>query len=121
MRRGDLFQMAGMRTGYFPGWSMDGDFFGSGGIVIPVNCQSDQHDHLPGDSNYACEQALNHMMARILQAYPHTYIGSMWRPAMDLGIWSNRYTDSVFTLDEMGLPEPLPGLSNQPINVNNGG
>jgi len=110
-------QLDGMRTGYFPGWVMDGDFFGGGGIVIPVNCPSDQHDHLPGDSNYACERALNRMMARILQSSPDSFIGPMCRPAMDLGIWSNRFADSVFTLDEMGLPEPLPGLSNQPINV----
>ena len=26
--------------------------------VVPVDCQSDQHDHLPGDSNYACQRAL---------------------------------------------------------------
>ena len=36
---------------------------------------------------------------------------------MDLGIWSNRLADAVFTLDEFGSPEPLAGLSNQPLNV----
>lgn len=107
----------GMRTGYFPGWIMDGDFFGGGGIVIPVNCPSEQHDHLPGDSNYACERALSRMMAMIRQDTPEAFIGPMCRPSMDLGIWSNRFADSVFTLDEFGLPEPLPGLSGQPINV----
>jgi hypothetical protein len=36
---------------------------------------------------------------------------------MDLGIWSNRQADAVFTLDEFGAVEPLPGLSGLPINV----
>ena len=110
-------QLDGMRTGYFPGWVMDGDFFGGGGIVIPVNCPSAQHDHLPGDSNYACERALSHMMRRVRQTFPGSYLGPMCRPAMDLGIWSNRYADGVFTLDEFARPEPLPGLSGQPLNV----
>lgn len=110
-------QRDGMNTGYFSGWVMDGDFFGGGGIVIPVNCPSDQHDHLPGDSNYACERALSRMMAQVRRDYPGTFVGPMCRPAMDLGIWSHRYADSAFTLDEMGLTQPLPGLSDLPINV----
>jgi hypothetical protein len=110
-------QLDGMRTGYFPGWVMDGDFFGGGGIVLPVDCPSDQHDHLPGDSNYACERTLNRMMAKIRETYPDTFMGPMCRPSQDLGIWSNRLADAVFTLDEFALPEPLPGLSGQPLNV----
>lgn len=110
-------QRDGMRTGYFNGWVMDGDFFGGGGVVIPVNCPSDQHDHLPGDSNYACERALNRMMEEIRRDNPDTFIGPMCRPAMDLGVWSNRFADSAFTLDEMGLVEPLPGLKQAPTNV----
>lgn len=113
-------QLEGMRTGYFPGWVMDGDFFGGGGIVIPVNCPSGQHDHLPGDSNYACERALNRMMAKIRESFPDTFIGPMCRPPMDLGIWSNRHADGIFTLDEMGLPVPMPGMGKQPINVTMG-
>lgn len=110
-------QRDGMRTGYFDGWVMDGDFFGGGGVVVPVNCPSDQHDHLPGDSNYACERALKRMMATIRQDNPKTFMGPMCRPAQDLGLWSNRYADAVFTLDEMATAEPLPGLSNLPMNV----
>jgi hypothetical protein len=106
----------GMRTGYFAAWGMDGDLFGGGGLVLPVNCPSDQHDHLPGDSNYASERALNRMMAKILREYPETYM-SVARPPMDLGIWSNRFADTVFTIDEFGSVEPLPGLSGQPLNV----
>jgi hypothetical protein len=113
-------QLEAMRTGCFPGWVMDGDFFGGGGIVIPVNCPSDHHDHLPGDSNYACERTLNRMMAEIRKAYPDSFIGPMCRPPEDLGIWSNRHADGIFTLDEMGLPVPLPGMSKQPINVTMG-
>ena len=110
-------QLEGMRTGYFSGWVMDGDFFGGGGAVVPVNCPSDQHDHLPGDSNYACERALDRMMAIIRESFPDTFIGPMCRPPMDLGIWSNRRADGVFTLDEMGTPTPLPGMGKQPINI----
>jgi hypothetical protein len=113
-------QLEAMRTGYFSAWVMDGDFFGGGGIVIPVNCPSGQHDHLPGDSNYACERALNRMMAKIRESYPDTFIGPMCRPAQDLGIWSNRHADGIFTLDEFGLPVPLPGMGKQPINVTMG-
>ncbi len=106
-----------MRTGYFFGWVMDGDFFGGGGVVVPVNCPSDRHDHLPGDSNYACERALKRMMAVIREENPNTFMGPMCRPAQDLGLWSNRYADAVFTLDEMATAGPLPGLSNLPMNV----
>jgi hypothetical protein len=113
-------QVEGMSTGYFAGWVMDGDFFGGPGIVIPVNCPAGGHDHLPGDSNYACERALNRMMAKIRASFQDTFIGPMCRPAQDLGIWSNRHADGIFTLDEMGLPVPLPGLANQPINVTMG-
>lgn len=110
-------QQDGMKTGYFDGWVMDGDFFGGGGVVVPVDCPSSGHDHLPGDSNYACERSLDKMVARIREDYPDTLIGPMCRPAMDLGIWSNRNADSIFTLDEMAEVEPLPGLNSSPVNV----
>lgn len=113
-------QLDGMRTGYFNGWVMDGDFFGGGGIVIPVNCPSSNHDHVAGDSNYGCERTLRRMMAKIREEYPNVYMGPMCRPAQDLGIWSNRHADGIFTLDEMGQPIPLPGMSKQPINVTMG-
>ena len=60
---------------------MDGDFFGGGGVVVPANCQSDKHDHLPGDSNYACQQALTRLMASIRKHYPQTCIHGI--PAVD--------------------------------------
>jgi hypothetical protein len=109
-------QLDGLRTGYYTGWGMDGDFFGGGGIIIAVNCPSDQNDHLPGDFNYACERALNRMFATIRNAYPNLYMND-GRPPMNLGIWSNRHIDTVFTLDEFGKTEPLPGLRDQPTNV----
>ena len=56
----------GLATGYYQAWCMDGSFFGDGGwytTVIPVDCTSDRHDHLPGDSNYACQRALDRLIA----------------------------------------------------------
>ncbi|MGO8744816.1 MAG: hypothetical protein ACLQNE_02395 [Thermoguttaceae bacterium] len=99
----------GMATGYYKSWAMDGDFFGGGGwytTVVPVKCPSDKHDHLPGDSNYACQRALRELTARVRQQNPDTYI-FMCRPPMDLGIWSLRFVDVDFTLLEMGTGENL--------------
>ena len=73
----ERINLEGMASGHYPAWVVDGDFFGSGGwytTVVPVNCQSDKHDHLPGDSNYACQRALAHLIASVRQHYPQTYI-----------------------------------------------
>jgi hypothetical protein len=83
------------------GWCIDGDFFGGGGAIVPVDCQSDKHDHLPGDSNYACQQALARLIASIREHYPQT-CSIMGRPPMDLGIWSLRNVDVSFTINELG-------------------
>jgi len=96
--------MQALATGYFKAWVMDGSFFGDGGwytTMIPVDCASDQHDHLPGDSNYACERALNQLIASVRQQSPDIYI-FMCRPPMDLGVWSLREVDACFTLLETG-------------------
>ena len=96
--------LEGMATGYYKAWCMDGDFFGGGGwytSVIPVDCQSDQHDHLPGDSNYACQRALDRLTANVRRQFPDTYI-CMCRPPMDLGVWAFRNVDACFTLLESG-------------------
>ncbi|MCR4415928.1 MAG: hypothetical protein NUV77_26230, partial [Thermoguttaceae bacterium] len=95
---------AGLATGYYDAWAMDGSFFGDGGwftSIIPVDCASDQHDHLPGDSNYACQRALARWIAEVRRQYPHMYI-FMCRPPMDLGVWSLRNVDACFTLLETG-------------------
>ena len=63
----------GLATGYYQSWAMDGSFFGDGGwftTIIPVDCASDQHDHLPGDSNYACQRALDRLIAGVRRNYP---------------------------------------------------
>ncbi len=106
----------GMRTGYFSGWAMDGDFFGGGGVVTPVNSPREDHEHLLGDSTWACERALTELTANVRKFDPKTYI-FMCRPAMDLGVFYQRNVDAVFTIDEMAKPEALPGLTNQPVNV----
>jgi hypothetical protein len=96
--------LEGMAAGQYKSWAMDGDFFGGGGwytTVVPVDCQSDKHDHLPGDSNYACQRALDQLTTAVRRQYPQTYI-FMCRPPMDLGIWSLRSVDACFTLLESG-------------------
>ena len=65
--------LEGLATGYYPSWAIDGDFFGAGGwytSVIPVTCTSDQHDHLPGDSNYACQRALQGLIDTVRGIIP---------------------------------------------------
>ena len=96
----------GLATGYYKSWAMDGSFFGDGGwftTIVPVDCASDQHDHLPGDSNYACQRALERLIAGVRRDYPQMYI-FMCRPPMDLGVWSLRNVDACFTLLESGTP-----------------
>jgi len=95
---------AGLASGYYPSWAMDGSFFGDGGwftSIIPVDCASERHDHLPGDSNYACQRALAQWIAEVRRQYPREYI-FMCRPPMDLGVWSLRNVDACFTLLETG-------------------
>lgn len=96
----------GLAAGSYKAWCMDGSFFGDGGwftTVIPVDCASAEHDHLPGDSNYTCQRALDRLIAGVRRKYPHMYI-FMCRPPMDLGVWSLRNTDACFTLLETGTP-----------------
>jgi hypothetical protein len=102
--------LQGLRTGYYKSWAMDGDFFGGsgGGKLIPVKCPSDQHRHLPGDSNYACQRALAQLTAAVRTHFPETYI-FMCRPPQDLGIWSLRNVDVCFTLLEFTPGQNLVG------------
>jgi hypothetical protein len=83
------------------GWCVDGDFFGGGGAVVPADCQSDKHDHLAGNSNYACQQALTQLIATVREHHPQTFI-VMARPPMDLGIWALRNVDACLTINELG-------------------
>jgi len=99
----------GMATGFYKSWVTDGDFFGGGGwftSIVPVKCPSDQHDHLPGDSNYACQRALAELIGRVRDGHPDTYIWTC-RPPQDLGVWALRNVDVCFTLLEEGTRENL--------------
>jgi hypothetical protein len=118
--------MQGLATGCYAAWAIDGSFFGDGGwytSIVPVDCTSDLHDHLPGDSNYACQRSLTRLMAAVREAYPQIYIFTC-RPPMDLGVWSLENVDACFTLLETGTGsgcvKPLPGLADQPENVTAG-
>jgi hypothetical protein len=91
-------------TGLYEGWCMDGDFWGTGAYVnttIPVTCLAENHAHLPGDSNYACQRRLDQLIAEVRRRHPGIYI-AMCRPPMDLGVWANRHVDACFTLIESG-------------------
>lgn len=91
-------------TGLYDAWSMDGDFWGTGAYfhtVLPVTCLAENHEHLPGDSNYACQRRLDRLIAEVRRRHPDIYI-VMCRPPMDLGVWANRHVDACFTLIESG-------------------
>ena len=100
-------QGEGLDTGYFDGWVVDGDFFGGGGAVEPANCPSANHDHLPGDSNYSCQRALNRVARMTRERYPKLFM-VYGRPPRDLGVWSNHDVDACFSLDDFS---EVPGLS----------
>ena len=110
-----------MQAGPFDGWAMDGDWFtwdwdkGIEGIR-PANCTSTSHDHLPGDANYACQRALGELTRLVRERYPDAYI-HYCRPPMDLGVWSLRWIDACFTIDEFGKATPLKGMGAQPKNI----
>ena len=91
-------------TGLYESWAMDGDFWGTGAYfntTLPVTCFAANHEHLPGDANYACQRRLVSLVAEVRQRYPDIYI-IMCRPLMDLGIWGLRNVDACFTLIESG-------------------
>jgi hypothetical protein len=97
-------QLEAVRLGNYRSWCMDGDFWGTGAYyhtTVPVTCTAQNHGHLAGDSNYACQRALDRLIAAIRRSFPEIYI-VMCRPPMDLGVWSNRNVDACFTLIETG-------------------
>lgn len=108
-----------LTEGGFDGWTMDGHFIGlsySGRFNVPARCPSDAHDHLPGDAQYACMQALRDLVKRIRAARPNLVM-QQYRPVMDLGCWAWHDTDGVFTVHESAALEPLPGLADQSPNM----
>jgi hypothetical protein len=86
----------------FGAWEFDGDFFGWIGYACRVDCQSDLHDHLAGDSNYATQKAMDQLMAAIRNRFPDDCI-NIYRPNQDLGIWALRNVDYCFTILEDGV------------------
>ncbi|MDA0841303.1 MAG: hypothetical protein O2857_26345 [Planctomycetota bacterium] len=93
-----------IEDGHYESVGFDGDFWGSGAYyhtTIPVTCLAENHAHLPGDSNYACQKALDELYAMIRKVKPDCWIGAA-RPNMDLGVWSLRNVDSCFTTIETG-------------------
>jgi hypothetical protein len=92
-------------TGLYESWCIDGDFWGTDGYftsILPVTCTATNHEHLPGDANYACQRRLARLFAKVRERQPSIYIAPMCRPACDLGVWAMRHVDSCFTLIESG-------------------
>jgi hypothetical protein len=92
-------------TGLYESWCMDGDFWGTDAYftsILPVTCTAEDHEHLPGDANYACQRRLAMLIAKVRERYPAIYIAPMCRPAQDLGVWALRNVDACFTLIESG-------------------
>lgn len=93
-----------MGTGLYGSWVMDGDFWGTDAFfnsILPVTCLAENHDHLPGDSNYGSQRMLQRMIDQVRRRHPGSYI-QMCRPAQDLGVWALRNVDSCWTLIETG-------------------
>jgi hypothetical protein len=91
-------------SGLYESWCMDGDFWGTGAYfhsTIPVTCQAENHDHLPGDANYACQRMLHRLILQVRRSHPGIYI-IMCRPPEDLGVWAQHQVDACFTLIESG-------------------
>lgn len=91
-------------TNLYDSWCMDGDFWGTGAFfhtTIPVTCLADNHDHLPGDANYACQRMLARLMTEVRRRHPNIYV-IMCRPLQDLGVWAQQNVDACFTLVESG-------------------
>ncbi len=91
-------------TDLYESWCMDGDFWGTGAFfhtTVPVTCLAANHDHLPGDANYACQRMLSRLIVEVRRRHPGIYI-IMCRPFQDLGIWAQRNVDACFTLIESG-------------------
>jgi hypothetical protein len=91
-------------TGLYDAWCMDGDFWGTGAYshtTLPVTCFAENHEHMPGDANYACQRRLDRLIAGVRRRHPGSYI-AMCRPPMDLGVWANRHVDACYTLIESG-------------------
>jgi len=58
----------------FEGFSIDGDFFGTGGWFTSSNysvrCLAEHHAHLPGDAQYACQRAIEDLLATVRDHFP---------------------------------------------------
>jgi hypothetical protein len=102
------------------GFSIDGDFAGNGGWLttscVPLRCLSDRHDHLPGEAQYACQRGVARHLASVRAHHPKAFLWLM-RPMMDLGVWTYRNGDAVFTILEDGRVENMTGIAGQPRNV----
>jgi hypothetical protein len=72
-----------LQSGLYDGFSLDGDFAGGPGFTgLRCRCHAENHDHLAGDANYACQRAVACLLARIRRDFPDCYIWLM-RPMME--------------------------------------
>jgi hypothetical protein len=63
-----------IETGKYQGWSVDGDFFGTGGYTRRVNCSLTNQDHIFGDVTYLCERNLLEAVRTLRERHPGLFI-----------------------------------------------
>lgn len=63
-------------------------------------CNSDSHDHLPGDASYGAFISSRRLFQALRREFPDLVLNGE-RPQQDWGIWGALYLDSLFTMSEM--------------------
>jgi hypothetical protein len=95
------------------GFITDGDLSGGpgsvgGNIGFPVVCHATNHAHLDADATYASWKGIMELFRRVRAEFPDMILTAC-RPQMDLGAWSWRYMDVIFTVDEFPKPKKILG------------
>lgn len=107
-------------AGNFNGFSLDGDFYGGGGTgalsLLPLRCLAENHDHLPGEGQYAALRGMMRLLAAVREKYPMALFWLM-RPVMDIGVWLMKNGGVMFPISEQPGVENVTGITDQPVNV----
>lgn len=105
--------LADLRRTQAAAFCTDGDLAGGpgsvgGNIGYPVVCHAQDHAHLSTDATYAAWKGIMELYRRVRQEFPNLTMYAC-RPHQDLGAWSWRYLDGIFTVDEFPKAKKVPG------------